>query len=261
MKPMPMTNSWSPASGKIAIFDRALAEVANGRGQRVSLVAPGPFHGERTIGDFVRIYEIASFHSKFNSAYRTIHPSRFLTGGGRLRENLKAEKPDLIAVNDKYTLIYLGPLIRVRLLHDFDFRPAVVGLSCERMDVNFETCFSAGAFGRAISDPTADELRNAGKGHEAARGVFRLPHGVDCRVFSPVHRSASDRRRRVNGIAFVCRPVGARKKPVIADRDQGSASFRKERVPADHGRAPACPVIRFSNTQSNTWAREELAGL
>jgi len=75
----------------------------------MSLVVQGPFHGESTIGDFVRIYEIASFQSKFNPAYRTIHPSRFLTSGGRIREILKAEKPDLIAINDRYTLIDLGP--------------------------------------------------------------------------------------------------------------------------------------------------------
>jgi len=284
MKTLQITNSWSPTSGGIATFHRALAEAANGRGQSMSLVFPGPINGERTIGDFVRLYEIASPRSNFNSAYRTIYPSQFLTSGGRLREILKAEKPDLIEIKDKYTLIDLGPPIRLRLLHDFDFRPAVAGLSCERMDVNFQTHFSAGAFGRAfyawymrnvyspffdyhiaISDPTAGELRNAGKGNEVARGLFQWPHGADCSVFSPVHRSASERSELLHRIdAGESTALLLYFGPLAPEKNLSLLIETMEALPSEKREyrliiaGAACPVVPFSDTQSNAWAREPL---
>jgi alpha-1,6-mannosyltransferase len=217
---MHITNSWSEASGGIATFYRALIEAANRRGQAISLVVPGPVDCDKTISEFVRIYQIAAPESKLNSAYRTIYPNQYMTRAGKLRKILSREKPDLLEINDKYTLNYLGPLLRLRLMTDIDFRPVVVGLSCERMDVNFRTYVSAGILGRAfcawymrniyfpffdhhiaISDQTAHELRSACKGHVITRGIFQLHLGVDCRIFSPRHRSASERSQLLRRIA------------------------------------------------------------
>ncbi|MBN1567616.1 MAG: glycosyltransferase [Acidobacteria bacterium] len=208
MKTMHITNSWSETSGGIATFYRGLIEAANRRRHSMSLVVPAARDGQKAFGEFVRIYEVESPKAKFNSGYRTIYPSQFLTSTGRLSRILKLEEPDLVEISDKYTLNYLGPLLRLRLLNDIAFRPVVVGLSFERMDVNFQTYISAGAIGRAfcawymrhiyfpffdhhiaISDQTAFELQAASKGHEITRAVFQLPLGVDCRLFSPRYRS------------------------------------------------------------------------
>jgi alpha-1,6-mannosyltransferase len=214
MKTMHITNSWSETSGGIATFYGALMDAANRRCQSMSLVVPGPVDGQKMCGEFARIYEIAAPKALLNRNYRMIYPRQFLAGSGKLRKILNLEQPDLVEVNDKYALIYFGALLRRRLFRDIQFRPVVVGLSCERMDVNFQSYLSAGTVGRAfcswymrnlyfpffdhhiaISDTTADELLCAGLGHEIARGVFQLPLGVDCRLFSPQHRSAAERSK------------------------------------------------------------------
>ncbi len=209
---MHLTNSWSETSGGVATFYRALMEAANRRRHSMALVVPGAADCKKNVGEFVRVYEIASPKIRFNSSYRIILPKQFLTYGGRLREILRLEEPELVEINDKYTLIYLGALLRLRLCRDINIRPVVVGLSCERMDVNFHAYLHAVPGGQAfstwymrniyfpffdhhiaISDPIASELQKAGRGHEIPRCIFKLPMGVDCRLFSPQHRSDSAR--------------------------------------------------------------------
>jgi alpha-1,6-mannosyltransferase len=219
MKTLHVTNAWSETSGGIATFYRALMEGANRREKQMVLVVPAASDGERNIGKHVRIYEIASPGARLNSVYRVIYPSQFLFAGGKLREILRREEPDLVEINDKYSLNYLGPLLRLGLIPEIKFRPVVVGLSCERMDVNFATYLRAGSLGRAfckwymryvyfpffdhhlvVSDETAQELIAASRGHEIVRGVFQLPMGVDCQTFSPSHRSPVERGRLLRRI-------------------------------------------------------------
>jgi glycosyltransferase involved in cell wall biosynthesis len=212
MKTMHILNSWAETSGGIATFYRALMEAASERRQRMSLIVPSDTDRDEDHGDFVRIYRVAAPKARFNANYRTIYPNHYLWRGGRVRRILNQESPDLVEISDKYTLSYLGALLRLRLMNDVCFRPAVVGISFERMDVNVQSYLSAGALGRAfsvwymrhlyfpffdhhiaISDQTAQELHHVSKGHVVERGVFRLPLGVDCRMFSPRHRSALGR--------------------------------------------------------------------
>lgn len=219
MKTLHITNAWSETSGGIATFYRALMDAANRRRQKMVLVVPAEADSEKQVGEHVRLYEIAAPKAKLNSVYRTIYPSQFFTAGAGLRKILEREEPDVVEINDKYTLNYLGPLLRLGLLPEIKFRPVVVGLTCERMDVNFQTYLRAGAAGRAfcswymryvyfpffdhhiaVSDETAEELRPASKGHKIARAVFQLPMGVDCRLFSRSHRSTFERARLLRKI-------------------------------------------------------------
>ncbi|HVZ16886.1 MAG TPA: hypothetical protein VG897_07210, partial [Terriglobales bacterium] len=139
MKTMHITNSWSETSGGIATFYRAIMEASNRNRHEMVMVVPGADDKFQQMGDYVRFYEVAAPKARLNSAYRTIYPNQFLKPGGKLREILRAEEPDLVEINDKYTLNYLGPLLRLGLIPELTFRPVVLGLTCERMDVNFKT--------------------------------------------------------------------------------------------------------------------------
>src|SRR5262249_17618249 len=123
------------------------------------------------------------------------------------------ERPDVVECCDKYTLTYLAALLRIRRLGIPNYRPAVVGLTCERMDENMSSYVSPGrlahAFCRlymrhlyfpmfdhhiAVSAHTAAELDHASLGHRVRRGVWVRPMGADCRLFSPFRRSEPARQ-------------------------------------------------------------------
>src|SRR5271166_1120966 len=134
---MHFTNSWHENSGGIATFYRALIAEANRRRQHIRLVVPAAEDGMEEVGEYGRIYLIQSPPALLNPEYRTIYPSKFLLPGSKLQQILIAERPDLVEISDKYTLHYLGALLRQGLLEEVEFRPVVVGLSQERMDDNF----------------------------------------------------------------------------------------------------------------------------
>jgi len=136
---MHLTNSWHENSGGLATLYRALIAEANRRGQQIRLVVPGAQDHIEEAGGFGRIYHIQSPRSPLNPEYRTIYPSQFLFPKSKLQQILTSERPDLVEISDKYTLNYLGALLRQRLLDIVDFRPVVVGLSQERMDDNFSS--------------------------------------------------------------------------------------------------------------------------
>jgi len=213
LKTLHLTNSWHDTSGGIATFYRALIEEANRRGRSIRLVVPAKSDGVENVGDFGRIYHVAAPPARLNSSYRMIYPTQFLAAGSKLQRILAHELPDLVEVCDKYTLNYLGALLRARLL-PLDFRPVVVGLSCERMDDNFRTYLGGVPFARqfcsaymrwlyfpffdhhiANSDYTADELRTAAQGHLVPRATWVRHMGVDLSHLSPQRRSDSVRRR------------------------------------------------------------------
>ncbi len=183
MKTMHLTNSWHENSGGIATFYRALIAEANRRGQQIRLVVPAALDQIEEAGEFGRIYHIQSPRSPLNRDYRMIYPSQFLFPESKLQQILIAERPDLVEISDKYTLNYLGALLRQRLLQAVDFRPVVIGLSQERMDDNFRAYLRDVPFSQkfcslymrwlyfpffdhhiANSDYTVSELRPAAKG-------------------------------------------------------------------------------------------------
>jgi len=139
MKTLHLTNAWHETSGGIATFYRALMEQANQRGHEIRLVVPGESDCIEDVGTFGRIYHVKAAPALFNSKYRMIYPSQFLSAGNKLQNILARERPDVVEICDKYTLHYLGGLLRMKLLQGVDFRPVVVGLSCERMDDNFRS--------------------------------------------------------------------------------------------------------------------------
>ena len=214
MKTMHLTNAWSETSGGIATFYRALIAEANRRGHDIRLVVPAAENGVEQVGDFGRVYHIQAPNALVNSNYRTIYPSRFLLPGSRIHEILAAERPDLIEISDKYTLNYLGALVRNSLVAALDYRPIVVGLSQERMDDNVRAYFRSIPFAHALaraymkwlyfpffdhhianSEYTASELRAAADGHLVPRGTWIRPMGVDLDHLSPKRRSPEQRRK------------------------------------------------------------------
>jgi alpha-1,6-mannosyltransferase len=212
-KTLHLTNAWHATSGGIATFYRALIEAANARQQPICLVVPGETDSFEQVAEFAKIYRVAAPRSRLNPDYRTIYPSQFLAEGSPIQKILAAECPDVVEVCDKYTFNYFGGLLRRRLLRGMNFRPVVVGLTCERMDDNFRTYVGwfpgAAVLCRAymkwlyfpffdhhiaVSEYTAEELQRAAGAQIVPRGTWIRPMGVDLRSFSPLRRTEQARR-------------------------------------------------------------------
>ena len=108
---------------------------------------------------------------------------------------------------DRYTLNYLAGFVRRGWLGQ-GYRPAVVGLECERMDDNVASYVTRHPIAKrfcqwylrwlqfpmfdhhiAVSDYAAHELREVAQGHDVRRGVWVMPHGVASGFFRPQLRS------------------------------------------------------------------------
>jgi alpha-1,6-mannosyltransferase len=191
-----------------------LIDAANRRGHYIRLVVPGERDRVEEIGEFGRIYYVRSPRAPFNSDYRVIYPGQYLTAGSAVQKILITERPDVVEICDKYTLAYLGILLRRGLLQGYGFRPVVVGLSCERMDDNFRSYVGRLPLSRSFcaafmkwlyfpffdhhitnSKYTAEELRAASRGQEITRHVWIRPMGVALSDLSPARRSCEGRQR------------------------------------------------------------------
>jgi alpha-1,6-mannosyltransferase len=212
IKTLHLTNAWHQSSGGIATFYRALIDAANRQGRQIRLIVPGTTDRVEEVGEYGRIYYLAAPSAPLNSSYRMIYPGRFLLPGSTIQQIIDAERPDLIEINDKYCLNYLGPLLRLELLKNVETRPVVIGLSCERMDRNVAVYLNRSALGDrlssvymrylyfpffdhhiTVSDHTAKELKRASEGHAVDRGVWIRPMGVDFDGFAPEKRSPEAR--------------------------------------------------------------------
>jgi alpha-1,6-mannosyltransferase len=218
IKTLHLTNYWHEHSGGIATFYRRLISAANHHQHGMILVVPGEQNEVIEMGAYCRIYKIAAPPSPLNRHYRTIYPREFLLADSKIQRILADERPDLVEVCDKYSLVHLATLLRRRLAYGLNFRPVVVGLTCERMDANVAAYISrsrwAEAFTRfymrhvyfpafdyhiAVSENTAGELKAIANGHLVPRGVWIRPMGVDVEHFSPNKRSLELRRQLLNG--------------------------------------------------------------
>lgn len=214
LRTLHLTNAWHETSGGIATFYRALMQAANAQGHYMTLVVPGGETQVEKVAEYAKIVYLKARSAPFNPHYRMIYPDQFLPTGSVLQKLLVAERPDLIEICDKYSLLYLGILLRRGLLRGVDFRPVVVGLSCERMDDNFRSYVGPVPFARlfcaaymkyiyfpffdhhlANSPYTAEELQKASRGQLVPRSVWIRPMGVDTRDLSPARRSAEARQR------------------------------------------------------------------
>lgn len=209
-KTLHLTNAWHESSGGVATYYRAMAAEAERQGREMVLVVPGERDGLRSERS-LRLYAIAASPSPFNANYRLIRPNDWPGVNRRIVEILRDEAPDLIEIADKYSLHYLAGLIRKGWLK-IGKRPILLGLSCERLDDNFQTYVGTHPWGLAfsrlymkwnyfgffdhhvtVSSHTAEELRESGRGHTVSRGIFVRGMGVDLDHFHPAKRCAQTR--------------------------------------------------------------------
>jgi alpha-1,6-mannosyltransferase len=207
MKTLHLTNCWHSESGGISTFYRELLRQAEVEHRQIRLVVPGEHNGVERHGNYGLIYRVRGRPLKISPGYRVMLPTAYLLPGGPVRQILDIERPDLVECCDKYTLNYLAALLRIRSLGIRGFRPAVVGLTCERMDENVAGYVSRSPFAQrfcrwymqwfyfplfdhhiAVSRHTAGELHDASFGHRIRRGVWIRPMGADCRLFTPRRR-------------------------------------------------------------------------
>src|SRR5262245_17115996 len=216
IKTLHITNAYHKTSGGIRAFYRALLDAANRRGRLMRLVVPGERNEIEEVGSCGHIYHIAARRAVlFDKRYRLIMPPTYLPPfRGELRRILRQEQPDLIEVCDKYSVNWLGGLLRRGWLSDLR-RPPLVGMSCERMDDNVGAFLCRSRAGRlwsriylgylyipffdyhiANSAYTAAELRNATVArHE--RPIYVRPMGAEVDDFSMARRSEKSRQRLI----------------------------------------------------------------
>jgi alpha-1,6-mannosyltransferase len=226
MKTLHLTNAWHAGSGGIGTFYRALIDAANENNHEIRLVVPGNSTRVETIGGHTKVYYIQAPRAPFNPSYRVLYPYRFLTPGTAIQKILNEERPDLIEVSEKYSLIYLTGLLRIRALRGVNFRPTVIGTSCERMDENMAAYLSGSPLARAftrfymkwvyfpmfdhhiaVSEYSAEELRMAARGHKVERGVWVRPMGADTLRFTPDRKNPGTRQRLLKVIGGTDRSV------------------------------------------------------
>ncbi|MFN0106217.1 MAG: glycosyltransferase [Bryobacteraceae bacterium] len=207
MKTLHITNAWHGRSGGIRTFYKALLEEANRSGHTMRLVVPAESSEVETVGQYGRIYHVAAPAAPFSPSYRVIYPHRALLPGGEVHRILVEEEPDLVEFCDKYTMNYAAGLLRTGRLPGIRFRPAVIGLSCERFEQSVRnyvlnariTDWFAELYLRWLYFPMADhhiavsgyvaaELRGVSAGHKVDRGVWIGEMGVDAAVFARARR-------------------------------------------------------------------------
>src|ERR1700733_13866069 len=213
IKTLHLTNAFHTHSGGIATFYQAMLQVANQQGREMRLIVPGAESHVEQVGDYGRIYHVRAPKAPFYGSYRCMYLTHYLHSHDAIRKILREERPDVIEICDKYNLHYLGGMIREKLLADLDFRPVMLGLSCERMDENVAAYAGDSAFHRAfcrwymhwiyfpffdhhiaVSEHAASELVAASRRHRVRRGIWIRPMGVDVTRFSPGLRAAAMRQ-------------------------------------------------------------------
>ena len=212
IKTLHLTNCFHAESGGVATFYRELLNGVERLQREICLVVPASFESVQRHGRYGKVYCVAAGSSRLSPGYRLLTPRHYLFPNTPLRRILAAEKPDLVECCDKYTMNYMAALLR-RGWFIARYRPAVVGLSCERMDENV-THYLCGRPAMAplcqfymkhlyfpmfdhhiaVSPHVAGELHEASRGHEVRRGVWVRPMGAQCDLFHPGRRHPQKRR-------------------------------------------------------------------
>lgn len=211
-----ITNAYHAASGGIRTFYHALLDAAPRHARRVHLVVPGARDGVEQVNAFATIHTIRARHAPVvDRRYRLILPHRFIwPGAGVLWSLIDRQQPDLVEVCDKYSLCYLAGLMRTLRRA----RPALVGLTCERMDDNVRAFLGDAPWAERLarryirdvympqfdahianSDYTAAEMPRHPR---HPRPVYVRHMGVDTITFTPArsNRWRRDRRRAALGV-------------------------------------------------------------
>lgn len=207
------TNAWHANSGGIGTFYRALLAEAEREGWQAKLVVPGAETRYEAWGRCTGVHYVRAPRAPFSPEYRILYPHTYLLPGSPIRRILRQERPGIVEVCDKYTLLYLAGLLRVNGIRAAGDPPVVVGLSCERMDENVAAYAAAGSTAMrlvraymkclyfpqfdhhiAVSRHAASELEIASRGHKVTRGVWIRGMGVDTVRFTPERKSEEKRR-------------------------------------------------------------------
>ncbi len=201
-----LTNAWHNSSGGVATFYRALLAAAHAQ-WRIDLIVPGETSRTERISEFATIHSVEARRAPLSSEYRVLYPSSYLTHSSPIQQILRNVQPDVIETTDKYTLAYIAGLVRIGWIDGLRHRPALIGISCERMDDNLAaythlgsaSSFFAQAYMRhiyfpqfdhhiAVSKRTALELQIASEGHKRTRGIWIRGMGVDTTTFRAIRR-------------------------------------------------------------------------
>ncbi len=210
-----LTNAYHATSGGIRTFYGALMEAANRMRRKIRFVVPAEQDRVEDAGPFVRTYHVrAPVAPAFDSRYRTLYPHRFLLPQSRVAEILRAERPDVVEIADKFSLHYLGAALYAGLLGGVG-RPVVVGTTHERLDDTIRAWvgdtplhrsltrwyashiyFSSFDHHVAVSPYTAEELYAAQprKPRRRAPGITTLSMGVATERFAAARRSMEVRQ-------------------------------------------------------------------
>jgi len=115
MKTLHLTNYWHGTSGALRV---SIPPYWMRRTGTAGDAAGGSSDETRVqeVGKFGRIYHVAAPHAPLNSRYRVLYPTQFLRAGSPLQRILEQERPDLVEICDKYSLNYLGTVLRLGLL-------------------------------------------------------------------------------------------------------------------------------------------------
>lgn len=213
IKTLHLTNAFHAHSGGISTFYMAMLQVANQQQREMRLIVPGTEDRVEQVGSHGRIYFVRAHQAPFYGSYRCIYPTQYLCPEDTMRRILREERPEVIEICDKYNLHYLGGMIRENLLKDLNFRPVMLGLSCERMDENVAVYVGNSVLHRffcrwymhwmyfpffdhhmAVSEHAAAELLTASRRHRVGRGIWIRPMGVDAARFSPARRTGAMRQ-------------------------------------------------------------------
>ncbi|MEP7213086.1 MAG: glycosyltransferase [Acidobacteriota bacterium] len=191
IKTVHITNYYHANSGGVSTSYNKLLEAAGREKRFVRLIVPGESEGVEDVNPFARIYFIkAGFSRVFDKRYRVMWPwNSYIFDRSPIKTILRDEAPDLIEVGEKYTLSLMAGLIRKAIMNVSAPRPALVHLSCERMDDNVSSFISDNRFSRSFAKAyirnyilpmfdfhlansayTASELLDAGEG---AGNAFR----------------------------------------------------------------------------------------
>lgn len=234
IKTLHITNYYHSASGGISTYYHALLAAANDHERDVRLIVPAARTYTQDVGAYGRIYHIAAPRVPvFDSRYRLLLPHTYaIPHLSVIRRILRDEQPDLIEVCDKYALIPLAGLVRRGLVGEVKRRPALVALSCERMDANIRSYITPSARGErfarfwignlylplfdyhiANSAYTADELVQAieGQNENRAQWLFRWIW----RFFKTPQMPAAERIRVCSKGVDTDRYTPARRTPVV----------------------------------------------
>ncbi len=144
IKSVHLTNYYHKNSGGISTSYNNLLAAAARHKRYVRLIVPGETEEIEEVNEFGKIYYIPARKSPiFDKRYRMIMPWQYMLKETRIREILLDEMPDMIEVCDKYTLSFMGAMIRTNNFKKLG-RPMLVHFSCERMDDNMASFLSGG---------------------------------------------------------------------------------------------------------------------